>query len=577
MRCQLSRRENRARRSDARGDIRSSLRAVLGRDGAVHPMAFNAILAAYFVLFLNIPLARAVFGVFRAMPDLNAGFALSVPVAFWLAFQLLFGLILFRMTAKPLAIPLVLIGAAASYGTHAYGVIYDTEVIRSLFETDRGEALSYLTPSAAAWFVLLGLLPAVAIWRVRIAQPGVLRGLRARGLVMLCCALGLAGIGALYYANYAAVGRNNRDLKRLVVPVDALDGLYKFAAKSWFARPRPFQHIARDARRVAPRAAPARPRVLVLAVGETARAGNLRYYGYGRDTNPHTRGLGMVRFAATSSCGTATAVSVPCMFSDLRRAGFDRAAASRRDNLLDFLSRAGFRVLWNENDHGCKGVCDRVETRIVSPANAAPCDDGVCRDEAMADIARDLPGPAGPDTVIVLHLSGSHGPTYWRRYPESMRRFVPDCPRADIQHCSNESLVNTYDNTIAYTDYVLARVIGALAARSDLATALVYMSDHGESLGEGGVYLHGWPYLIAPREQTEVPFLAWLSPRFRKQSGLDTGCLSHSADRGPHSHDNLFHSILGLMDVRTAAYRPALDVFSACRIPPLTHLAHNAG
>jgi lipid A ethanolaminephosphotransferase len=227
-------------------------------------------------------------------------------------------------------------------------------------------------------------------------------------------------------------------------------------------------------------------------------------------------------------------------------------------------------VIWRDNDHGCKGVCERVETRTVSPANAAACRGETCYDEALADIAADLPGPGGRDTVIVLHVSGSHGPTYWRRYPAAMRRFTPDCPRADIQNCSHQALVNTYDNTIAYTDYVLSRTIASLLARPDLATALVYVSDHGESLGEGGIYLHGWPYMVAPKEQTTVPFLAWLSPSFQRQTALDAACLAERAGAGRHSHDNLFHSALGLMDVQTAAYRRDMDVFAPCRIPPLT-------
>ena len=169
------------------------------------------------------------------------------------------------------------------------------------------------------------------------------------------------------------------------------------------------------------------------------------------------------------------------------------------------------------------------------------------------------------DTLIVLHPQGSHGPAYYRRYPEAFRRFTPDCRTQQVQTCSQPEIVNAYDNTIVYTDDILAEVIAQLRRRAvGLDTAMLYLSDHGESLGENGLYLHGMPYSLAPAEQTHVPFMLWLSPQLEAHAGLRRQCLLDNADIS-YSHDNLFHSVLGLFRIRTDAYEPAMDILEECR------------
>ena len=167
--------------------------------------------------------------------------------------------------------------------------------------------------------------------------------------------------------------------------------------------------------------------------------------------------------------------------------------------------------------------------------------------------------------MLVLHTLGNHGPAYFRRYPEAFRRFTPTCDDEDLSKCSREQIANSYDNALLYTDHVLARgidLLEALAPRYD--TALLYVSDHGESLGENGLYLHGLPYSIAPQEQTRVPMVMWLSPGFAARTALDAACLRTAAQR-PATHDNLFHTVLGLLDVRTTIRDDTLDLTAACR------------
>jgi lipid A ethanolaminephosphotransferase len=307
---------------------------------------------------------------------------------------------------------------------------------------------------------------------------------------------------------------------------------------------------------------------VVLVVGETARAANFQLGGYARPTNPAlSRIKDLVYFRDVSSCGTSTAISVPCLFSDLGRAGFDAEDAKHRDNLIDISLRAGLDVQWFGNNTDCKGVCRSVPERRVDRTRHPeaclgdrPCLDGALFEDFFGSL-RDI----GRDRFTVIHTLGSHGPGYHLRYPAQFERFTPACREIDFERCTVDEIVNAYDNTLLYDDHLLARTIDRLNALGDrVDTALLYVSDHGESLGEGGTFLHALPYALAPDVQTQVPMLFWASEGFTKRLGLDPGCLRRVAEQ-PASHDNLFHSLLGLLQVETAARKPDLDLFSRCR------------
>ena len=168
--------------------------------------------------------------------------------------------------------------------------------------------------------------------------------------------------------------------------------------------------------------------------------------------------------------------------------------------------------------------------------------------------------------MITLHTNGSHGPTYFERYDDKFRRFVPDCQRADIQNCSSDEIINTYDNTILHTDNLIAETIKKVRDQyPQYASRVVYISDHGESLGENGVYLHGMPYAIAPDEQTHVPWLLWFSDAAQRELAIDVNCLKTLAEQGGYSHDNLFDTMLSITGVETSIYQPDLDLLSGCR------------
>jgi lipid A ethanolaminephosphotransferase len=220
------------------------------------------------------------------------------------------------------------------------------------------------------------------------------------------------------------------------------------------------------------------------------------------------------------------------------------------------------RTAWLDNQSGCKGTCDGLEVWKPTPAD---CKDGVCLDEVLLAGARRLTEGRTDDTVLFLHMLGNHGPAYSRRYPEQVAAFQPACQNADLSQCSREEIANAYDNALRYTDHVLAEAIEWLKQMQVTHdTALVYVSDHGESLGENGLYLHGLPYAIAPDVQKKVPMLMWLSAGYAERFALDTACLRTRAAE-PTTHDSVFHTLLGLLDLRTAAKAPDLDLAGECR------------
>ncbi|MVG13185.1 phosphoethanolamine transferase [Aeromonas jandaei] len=529
-------------------------------------MKVNLLLVLFFALVLNWPFFLRFYSVISGLEHVRAGFVISVPLVLLAALNAVFIPFTFRWLLKPFFSLLILTGSIVSYAMLKYGVIFDASMIQNIVETNNSEATSYLNVPVVLWFLLTGVLPMVVLWSLKVRYPANwYKGLAIRAGALALSLLFVGGVAALYYQDYVSIGRNHRILGKQIVPANYVNGIYKYARDVVFATPIPYQPLGTDAKVVAKGD---KPTLMFLVVGETARSKNYSLNGYGKPTNSFTdKEEGVVSFRDVRSCGTATAVSVPCMFSNLTRRGYDEQQANAQDGLLDVLQHAGISVLWKDNDAGCKGVCRNVPTIDISPKDyPAFCKGGACYDEVLLEGLDQQIARMKGNKLVVFHLMGSHGPTYYRRYPASDRVFVPDCPRSDIENCSDEELVNTYDNTIRYTDKVVAQLIDKLKAlESKYNTGLLYLSDHGESLGAMGLYLHGTPYKFAPDDQTKVPLLTWLSPQMVANRQLDMSCLAGEASSKRFSHDNLFHSMLGIMDVQTKVYDGELDLFKACR------------
>lgn len=497
---------------------------------------------------------------------------LPLDVAAFVLVVLIFNAILtaasFRFVIKPVLIVLLVVTSAASYFMNHYGVIIDKSMVQNVLETDVREATELFSWQLAATVVLLGILPAVLVARARVCFPTGPRGLVNRlgtGMASLAIA---ALLLMLFFKSLAPALREHRELRYLLTPTNYVQAMHGYL-RARFSAPVVVAPLGTDAIKGMAWTGKSRKTVTIIVVGETARAQSFSLNGYRRNTNPMLSAqAGLINFANFHSCGTATAISVPCVFSSLGRENFSDSKARRQEGLLDVLSHAGFTVLWRDNNSGCKGVCDRVtyENFSVPDPSDPLCQGEECFDERLLNRLPEMIRNARNDLVIVLHQKGSHGPAYARRYPAAFGRFGPVCDAADFEKCSPESITAAYDNTILYTDYFLSKTIDLLRDSSDqlaVDTSLVYFSDHGESLGENNLYLHGAPYMIAPPEQTHVPLMLWMSDGFSKRFRIDRTCLN-ARRRQPFSHDNIFHSVLGMLNVNTAVFNPRLSLFSAC-------------
>lgn len=495
------------------------------------------------------------------------GFGLALVALLVALHVFLLGLVSNRWTIKPLLSVLIVATAFATYFMQGYGIYMDPSMLRNVLRTDPAEAGELLSWALLPYLFIHAALPLALLWRVRIERRPWPRALLTRLLVLLAAVAMAAAALLAVFQPFASLMRNHTQVRYLITPANYLWSMAAVAAADARGARAPRQPVGLDAAPGPTRAGAARPRVVVLVVGETARAANWGLNGYARQTTPQLARLPVVNLSDVTACGTSTEVSLPCMFSAIGRRDYDEARIRGSESLLHVVARAGVAVRWRDNQSGCKGVCNGLEE--VRPETARVpglCDGERCLDEILLHGLDQTVAETQGNMAVILHQIGNHGPAYFKRYPTAFRRHTPACESTDLAQCSREEIINAYDNALLYTDHLLARTVDFLKSRQATHdTALIYLSDHGESLGEGGLFLHGIPYAIAPAVQTKVPMVMWFSPGYAADFSLDISCMRARAAQ-PATHDNLFHSVLGLLEVRTQAYEPALDLSLGCRM-----------
>jgi lipid A ethanolaminephosphotransferase len=463
---------------------------------------------------------------------------------------------------------LQLIAAAiCSYFILTYGIVIDKGMILNSLQTDAREVRDLLNIGMASSLALIALPGLFYLWRKKVSNtPFLKQSLFNVAAIALAAILFIGSVFAMFQ-DFSSLMRNNTALRFQITPLNAFWGLGATLTEPLRRGDGTIKPIGDDAKQSAKAAASIKPKLILYIVGETARSVNFSLNGYSRITNPKLASLNVVSFTEVSSCGTATAASLPCMFSALGREQF-LAAKGRQEGLLDVLKKAGITQLWRNNNSGCKGACDRIPSEDVSRStNPAYCTRSECFDEILLDGLKEklkTLSDKPSNTMIILHQLGSHGPAYYLRSPKALKRFTPECETNQLQQCTKDQIVNAYDNTIIYTDHLIAQSIELLKSLSaTYDTALLYVSDHGESLGEGGTYLHGLPYAFAPKVQKHVPLITWLSDSFASRLQIDKTCLNGLRDK-PLSHDNLFHSLLFLNEVESSLYQQDKNLFAQC-------------
>lgn len=530
-------------------------------------VTYIVLFSIYISIFLNIAFYQQALALVPLENLYNILFFLSMPVVVFSVINIVVSLASFLWLDRIIIALFIIVSATAQYFIQHYGIILDRSMITNIMDTTPAESMALITPKMLSVIFLSGIVMAVlAFWPGFKKNDPVWKGLLYRGANVVISAILIALVAMLFYKDYASLFRNNRELVKALNPSNFIAASLSYYNHSERAN-LPLVKIGEDAHQLPQMLNGPKKNLTILIVGETSRAENFSLGGYQRPTNPLLAEDDVVYFTDVASCGTSTAVSVPCMFSNMSRAHYDDALASHQEGLLDIIQRAGLSVLWNENDAGCKGACDRVPNQDMTALNLpGMCIKGECYDEVLFHGLEDYIAQLHGNGIIVLHTIGSHGPTYNHRYPPSFRKFTPTCETNQIQECSQEQLVNTYDNTILYADYIVDKAIELLKAHQDkFTTSLVYLSDHGESLGENGVYLHGLPYAIAPEVQKHVPLLIWLSPDYQQRYAVDSTCLRQRAATSEYSQDNLFSTMLGITGVQTREYVLSDDILSACR------------
>lgn len=532
---------------------------------SVSSTAFIAAVSAYFTFFLSIKFWLYIFEKVEIDSIKVFLFGCTLPFFIYIPLLWFFSLTVVPKLGKWAVMILLVLSAASDYALQNLGIVINSDMIRNFAETNLREASDFFTFYSVCYVFVVGIVPAILVFFADIRFSSFKNELKTR-LLAFFISLALVGASAAaFYKEYVSFGRNNKEVRYYINTFN-----YIYAVGRYYKR-------AADANRkfvildASPTINPnksAEPRVVVMIVGETARAQNFSLYGYAKNTNPLlSERNDIIVFDDVYSCGTSTAISLPCMFSQLPKKKFSVTDALYQQNLLDIAKLAGYDIIWKDNDDGCKKVCDRIGKIDARTGNKQPyCFGDYCYDDILIDGLDDTLKSIKKDTLIVLHAMGSHGPTYYKRYPDKFKLFTPTCDSTNLQDCTQEQIINSYDNTIVYTDYVISSVIDILKQNPQLQTSMLYVSDHGESLGENNLYLHGLPYAIAPDEQKKVPMILWLSETAQNNLNIDRKCLQTEAKTQTFSHDNYFHSVLNLLDISTSAYNPSLNLFHNCSL-----------
>lgn len=492
--------------------------------------------------------------------------SVCIVIAFY---NLIFQILHWNRGSKLLAALWIVLGGLSGYFVNNLGIAITSDQIQNMVQTDVRESLDLMNWHFFTWIILFIILPLLLLSLVKIRKELLGTVL----LKKLFSAIGsLLVIGVLlfaYYVDFAAIFREHRDLKGMLSPQNVISSSISYYKHQAPSEDLPLVTYGRDAHRIENIDNLAKPKLMVLVVGETARAESFSLNGYNKPTNPELSKLPLINFTQVSSCGTATAVSVPCMFSGMPRKDYDAKLAHHRENLLDIAQHTGYRVTWIDNNSGCKDVCNRVNNfSIPEPirkkwcASDGECQDGILIDSLNAYIAS-LPKDDTESHLVVLHQMGSHGPAYYKRSRNPYQPFQPTCDSSAIQGCSRDELINSYDNSIVYTDHILSSIIHRLDENKNYQTGFWYLSDHGESTGEHGLYLHGAPYAIAPSQQTHVPMMMWFSKTWQNQQPQIVSCLN-ARKNSAVSQDNLFPTLLHLLEIKTHTQNAQLDLLDQC-------------
>ncbi|ODM53911.1 phosphoethanolamine--lipid A transferase EptA [Elizabethkingia meningoseptica] len=445
-----------------------------------------------------------------------------------------FHLILFlsRIGGKVLLVLFFIINSIAVYFINTYSVIIDESMIGNILNTNYEESSSFFSFKLILYLLLLGILPGIYIIKAKIIKEKPKKFFITSSLTLLFMII-LAFANA---SNWLWIDKNSKTLGGLAMPWS-----YSVNISLFYIH----QSKKNEKEILLPKATikDNQKSVMILVIGESARSQNFSLYGYGKNTNPLLSKIPNLHSYKATSCATYTTAGVKCILEH-------KNTDDLYEILPNYLYRNNVDVIWKTTNWGEPPV--HIKNYQNKETLESRCKGENCQyDEVLLNgLKEEILASKKDKILIVLHTSTSHGPTYSKKYPPKFEVFKPVCNSVELGKCSKEELINAYDNTIVYTDYILSSIIEDLKELKGYNSAMLYVSDHGESLGEKNLYMHGVPISIAPKEQYEIPFIVWTSDGSKQLKPNNT-----------LSQNHVFHSVLNFLGVQSPAYDEKMNIF----------------
>lgn len=496
---------------------------------------FVLLISALNFLFFHFPFFKFVFNNVdhKSLNGINIMISLAVLVLIANAFFFFLIFFLSRFVGKFLVTIFFIVNAIAVYFVNTYSVIIDESMVGNVLNTNYAESSSFVSVKLFLYIILLGILPAIYVIRAKIVTVPVKRFLVVISLTLVV----MLAIAFANAANWLWIDKNSKTLGGLAMPWSYTVNLSLFYVH---------KHQENEKEILLPDAIikDNQKSVVVLVIGESARSENFSLYGYSKNTNPLLSKMTDLHHFNATSCATYTTAGVKCILEH-------ENTGDLYEILPNYLYRNGVDVTWRTTNWGEPPV--HIKNYLNKEALMKDCKGEGCNyDEVLLN---NLPAQIRSSTknkvLIVLHTSTSHGPEYSTKYPPRFETFKPVCNSVELSKCSHDELVNAYDNTINYTDYILSKLIQDLKQLKEYKTAMIFISDHGESLGEKNLYMHGLPLSLAPKQQYDIPFIVWTSDNSLKQIKPDNTL----------TQNYVFHSVLNFLGVQSPVYKEEMNIF----------------
>lgn len=496
---------------------------------------FVVIMSSLLFILFHYPFFKFVFNNVDYKSFTGVSIIVSLVIAMLVANAFALFLIFFfsRLVGKILLVLFFIINAVAVYFINTYSVIIDESMIGNVLNTNYSESSSFFSIKLVLYVVFLGILPSIFIIKAKIITVTAKKFLVSISLTLLFL-LTLAFANA---SNWLWIDKNSKTLGGLAMP-------WSYAVNIPLFYIHQFKKNEKEILLPDATIKDNQKSVVILVIGESARSENFSLYGYPKNTNPLLSKIPNVSHFNATSDATYTTAGVK---SIVEHENTDELY----EILPNYLYRNNVDVIWRTTNWGEPPVhIKNYQNReaLMPNCKGDGCDyDGIL----LSGLKEQILASKKNKILIVLHTSTSHGPTYSKKYPAQFEIFKPVCNSVELGNCSHTELVNAYDNTIVYTDYLLANVIKDLKQLQEYKSAMIFVSDHGESLGENNLYMHGLPRSIAPKQQYEIPFIVWTSDNSARQMKPNKIL----------TQNYVFHSVLNFLNIQSPVYKEQMNIF----------------